>query len=48
MADYYTQATFQPTVALTETELSMIRRCGAEADGPDERGKYYVYAQDGF
>ena len=48
MADYWTQATFQPTVLLTEAELAMLRRCGAEADGPDEHGKYYVYVQDGF
>jgi hypothetical protein len=41
MADYFTQAVYQPTITLTEPELAMIRRCGAGADGPDDHGKYY-------
>ena len=48
MADYTTQATFQPMVALTQAELVLIRRCGAQAEGPDEHGKYFVYVEDGF
>jgi hypothetical protein len=39
---------FRPAVALTKTEVELIRRCGAGADGPDKDGCYYVYVEDGF
>ena len=48
MADYFTQAVFNPTITLEKVELELIRRCGAGADGPDEHGKYYVYVENGF
>ena len=58
MANYFTTLVFWPPVLLTEAELVMIKRCGAQAEPvaeddknaqkPDRSRAIYVYVEDGF